>query len=629
MYIKCVIVLIYLSVACTGKSSVGYNDIERLIEIREYNKAIDLLKEISPDDTLLGRLYILAGRYDEALECKLSTYQLAWVYQRLGMYGNAICSYDDVDGILYENAMYNCGICASEMGDTAEAIIYFKMVENFSDAKKRLAISYETEEKYTEALSIWREIDGAEALYHKAEIYNLTEKTGDSLYKELSRNYPQSPYALKALEKATVPQKIMVAVLYGNKRYSDALNYISKKDHRMRALCFEGLGKYKDAASEYKSIKDHLNAGRCLEKAGFLDEALKEYLSSESNEGYLRTGVLYENMGKGKKAIDAYSKVGSSLKKKANLRSGLLSLDEEKRDLAKKYFKHTFPVSGNYWLAKITGMSPYRSYVLSESPLSYYAYLLDGEVEISDSTPEEWIASLCDTTYSLSREDSVRLLKGKLLLEYGIIEKAKKELSMIGEDNLLFRYRFALLTHKGGLDALAIYWAKKIIDRGHSPFPNKILTLAYPLSFFQTVLKYEKENPFLFMALIREESYFYPMAVSRSNAIGLTQVIPSTGKGIARELGVRWDSPESLKDPDISIKFGVHYFTYCLKRFNGVPEYALAAYNGGPTRAGKWKKDCPTDEWVERIPRTETRLYVKKVMGSYYVYKQLYGDALE
>lgn len=626
MYIRWVSISIFLIATCEGQSSLKYDEIERLVEIRDYDRAIDHLTEISPGDTLLGRLYILAGRYDEALSCKLSTYQLAWVYQKLGMYEDAIRSYMDASDILYENAMYNCGKCASEMGDTANAIVYFERARDFFDARRRLAISYEAEEKYIEALSIWKEMGGAEAMYHMAEIYDFVEKSADSLYKELLKNYPQSPYALKVLEKVSVPQEIMANVLCKNKRYSEALKYTSKKDHRMRALCSEGMGRYIDAADEYRHINDHLNTGRCLEKAGLPDEALEEYLSSGGDEGYFMAGVLYENMGRKKDAINAYSKVCSSLKKTASLRSGLLFLDEGKRDLSQKCFEQTFPVSGNYWLAKITGLLLYRSYVLSESPFSYYAYLLDGKIELSNSHPEEWIASFCDTIYSLSHEDSMRLLKGKLLLGYGIIEEAKQELSAIREDNPLFTYKLALLAHKGGLDNLAIYWTKRLIDKGSSPFPRKIVTLAYPLSFLPTVLKYEEQNPLLFMSLIREESHFYPMAVSSSNAIGLTQVIPSTGKGIARELGISRFDAESLKDPDTSIRFGVHYFNYCLKKFNGVPEYALAAYNGGPTRAGKWENDCPMDEWVERIPLLQTRLYVKKVMGSYHVYQQLYGN---
>lgn len=629
MHINWISISIFLFIACARQVFVDYGKIERLIEQREYNEAIGRLAEISPDDTLLARLYILAGRYDEALSCALSPYQSGWIYQKLGMYEDAIRSYMDADDILYENAMYNCGICASEAGDTAGAIVYFKKAGDFADAKKMLALSYEAEKNYIEALSIWKELRGAEVLYHRAEIYNLVEESGESLYQELLKNYPESSYALMALDKVSVPQEVIVNVLYENKKYSEALKYVSRKDHRMRALCFEGMGRYTDAADEYRSTKDHLNTGKCLEKAGFPARALEEYRSSESDEGYFRAGILYEKMGRKRDAIDAYSKAGSSFKKTANLRSGLLCLDEGKTNLSKKCFERTFPVPGNYWLAKITGLSSYRSYVLSESPLSYYAYLLNGKLKISKSNPEEWIASFCDTVYSISHEDSIRLLKGKLLLGYGITEEAKQELSLIKEDNSLFRYRLALLAYNGGLDVLALYWAKKIIDKGCPPFPYKILTIAYPLSFLPTVMEYAERDPFLFMALIREESHFHPIAVSPSNAIGLTQVIPSTGKGIARELGINQFDPESLKDPNTSIRFGIHYFNYCLKRFNGVAEYALAAYNGGPTRAGKWEKDCLEDEWVERIPRTETRLYVKKVMGSYYAYKQLYGDALE
>ena len=114
------------------------------------------------------------------------------------------------------------------------------------------------------------------------------------------------------------------------------------------------------------------------------------------------------------------------------------------------------------------------------------------------------------------------------------------------------------------------------------------------------------------------------LAVSRSGAIGLTQIMPSTGKEIARKLGIQ---DYNLFDPETNIKFGIYYLNYCMDLFKE-PEYALAAYNAGPTRVKRWLQDADyhnIDIFVERIPITQTRDYVKKVMGNYFVYKRIYA----
>ena len=621
-------IIITILTVCVNLSFGNYDDMLRMIKMRDYEDAAEHLKKISPNDTLLGRLYILSGRYEDALSCDLSAYQRGWIYQKLERYEEAILSYSNVKGILYTDAMYKCGLCASEIEDTRLAIIYYEKAGNYRDSRHRLATSYEAEQKYIEALSIWNELDGSEFLLHKAEIYNLIQENGDSIYYELLKNFPASSHALAALDKVSVPEKIMADVLYKNKKYSEAIKYIPLNEHKLRALCFESLGKFTDATDEYKSIGDNLNAGKCLEKAGEYSKALEEYLLSNCDEGFFNAGFLYEKMGITRDAINAYDRVVLSFKKLANLRKGLLLLHYGEIDLAKVSFNNTFDVSGNYWLAEITAQPSYKYFVLNNAPLSYYSYLLDGTVEITNISPEEWIAQFCDTNYILSPDNSIRLKKGKLLLNYGLIDEAKRELTNIGEKNSLFRYRLALIAHEGGIDELAYWWASRLIEKRGSPYPKKLMCLAYPLYHLPKVLKYEEEYPFLFMALIKAESHFYPKAVSPSNAIGLTQVLPSTGKGIARELGIAPFDPESLKEPEVSIRFGLNYFNYCLQRFNGIPEYALSAYNGGPSRTSKWISDIPIDQWVERIPRTQTRLYVKKVMASYYVYKQLYKDLI-
>lgn len=139
-----------------------------------------------------------------------------------------------------------------------------------------------------------------------------------------------------------------------------------------------------------------------------------------------------------------------------------------------------------------------------------------------------------------------------------------------------------------------------------------------------------KVDPYLIHALIREESRYFPKALSRSQAIGLMQLLPGTAFGVGKRIGVPLSSKEDVFIPDNNIKLGTAYLEYTLKRFNGNAMLAVASYNGGPNAVKSWVdkfnaaggKDW--DYFVEEIPFRETRDYVRKVFGSYFVYETLY-----
>ncbi len=141
-----------------------------------------------------------------------------------------------------------------------------------------------------------------------------------------------------------------------------------------------------------------------------------------------------------------------------------------------------------------------------------------------------------------------------------------------------------------------------------------------------------KVDPYLIHALIREESRYFPKALSRSQALGLMQLLPATAAGVGKRIGVPALNREDVFNPDNNIKLGTAYLEYTLKRFNGNAMLAVASYNGGPNAVKSWVdrfnasgaggKDW--DYFVEEIPFRETRDYVRKVFGSYFVYETLY-----
>jgi soluble lytic murein transglycosylase len=134
-------------------------------------------------------------------------------------------------------------------------------------------------------------------------------------------------------------------------------------------------------------------------------------------------------------------------------------------------------------------------------------------------------------------------------------------------------------------------------------------------------------DPYLVASLIRQESEFNAGAVSRANAYGLMQLLPSVGKSIAKKHGIKRFDTRQLLDPSVNLRLGTVNLKQVLDRFGGQMEYALAAYNAGDTPVRQWLssndyKDVP--EFVESIPYTETRDYVQAILRNREMYRALY-----
>src|ERR1700722_8087689 len=161
--------------------------------------------------------------------------------------------------------------------------------------------------------------------------------------------------------------------------------------------------------------------------------------------------------------------------------------------------------------------------------------------------------------------------------------------------------------------------------------PSIVWKTLYPLPYEAALRREAAKNsfdPMLAAGLIRQESTFQADAVSHANAIGLMQVLPKTGKILARQLKVKY-AKTKLFDPDYNLQLGMVYIAQLL-RATGAPEYAAAAYNAGEDRIALWKAERNYDEipeLVESIPFTETREYVQVVLRNAEVYRAVYGTA--
>ena len=171
------------------------------------------------------------------------------------------------------------------------------------------------------------------------------------------------------------------------------------------------------------------------------------------------------------------------------------------------------------------------------------------------------------------------------------------------------------------------------VQREGRSLDRHLLATIYPFPYRDAVLAEARErgvDPFLMAGLIRQESAFWHRARSRADARGLMQVLPATGRELARRQGPRgFDADEHLYRPEINLHLGMAFFVDMRRRFGEDLSIILSAYNAGPTRARRWRQYPEAGDlvrFVERIPFTETRGYVKNVLLNREVYAWLYGE---
>jgi len=172
----------------------------------------------------------------------------------------------------------------------------------------------------------------------------------------------------------------------------------------------------------------------------------------------------------------------------------------------------------------------------------------------------------------------------------------------------------------------------RYLDGNVRETPGDFWLLAYPQGYWESIMLYSRRyglDPYFIAAIIREESQFRAEALSPAGARGVMQVMPATGEWIAQIIRTPGFDRGKLFDSDTAINLGAWYVGHLMKRFNNDPLLTAAAYNAGPEAVSAWllKNGAATekDEFVEFIPFSETRGYVKKVLRNYAEYKRIYA----
>lgn len=226
----------------------------------------------------------------------------------------------------------------------------------------------------------------------------------------------------------------------------------------------------------------------------------------------------------------------------------------------------------------------------------------------------------------LSARLSVYYQRSRALSQLGLLDFARRELDRLkraAPNSPAFRRFFLVEYHRleDHHQALRLAQPLAVDERRRYDFPRAYWAVLQPHAQAQRL------DPYLVLALMRQESLFDPQAVSSAHAYGLMQLLPRTA---ARLFQPPPGGGLGLTDPDRNIDLGTRYLRQLFNRYNDNLILGLACYNAGPRAVEKWRARFPhaeADEFIENISYRETRNYVKKVLRNYRTYRRLYEPA--
>ncbi len=205
-------------------------------------------------------------------------------------------------------------------------------------------------------------------------------------------------------------------------------------------------------------------------------------------------------------------------------------------------------------------------------------------------------------------------------------------------DDPVLTYRLANYLLDLGLYRSGIFAARQVLTlAGKNDNPSSLEAPAYfnhvryGLYYMNLITPAAQANgldPLFLLSVVRQESLFESFAGSTAGAIGLMQIVPSTGASIASSLNLQVNyGSDQLYWPEVSIKFGAHYLASNQHLFKGNLYEALAAYDAGPGNAYQWSQLSGNDPdlFLETIRYDEPRQYIQSIYEIYAIYRNLYS----
>jgi hypothetical protein len=359
-----------------------------------------------------------------------------------------------------------------------------------------------------------------------------------------------------------------------------------------------------------------LAKGESLEAIYYFSEYIKSLASGKDKPGHyhLKSGNFWK----------AHWLMAWLYYKQKDLRQATLYLKRGKSSPIIPY-----RIASAFWLNRINGGStriinyyPYSYYYTKikhkdhTTGLNHFINLINGEQSSTFQTIVAEVHNLVNHQMSQHSIPYVRFMKGA----EGINWSDRNMLGLIE----------SILYWKQGNYYMAFTAFKRNFPQYHSlRLPHFLSAIYFPVAYQAAINRFSTLNRIdnlLVYALIRNESFFNPNTVSPARAVGMMQLIYRTARHVARKLKLRVRRRD-LFNPETNIQLGIKYLKQLLIRYQGNLALTLAAYNAGPTPVDRWRGqfgDVSTEEFIELIPYSETRTYVKNILRNYYYYKFYY-----
>ncbi len=344
------------------------------------------------------------------------------------------------------------------------------------------------------------------------------------------------------------------------------------------------------------------------------------------------------------KTVSGHSAQAPASAVEAEFHAGWIALRFLKKpDIAATHFSKMLALSsksqsasrGYFWLGRAQeaagkdGGDAYRR--AAHFGTNFYGQLAAAKLKLSTLEVPSPIAGN-DERRRFDAREAVAAIRRLEALNYGNRARAlyfdlAEELENVGEIALLANQASARGDHFTALKIGKIAAARGL-DVG---------SLTHPTGAIPTSANISGSGQALAYAIARQESEFNQGAVSKAGARGLLQLMPATARDVAKRNDIVFEPERLTSDAAYNATLGAHFLGEQIDRFDGSYILTFAGYNAGPRRSQEWIKKYgdprgkPIDEvvdWIERIPFTETRNYVQRVMENYQVYKVRLGGSV-
>jgi len=588
-------------------------------------------------------------------------------------------SWEQVDQVLMEGILLDTAISQSAKKDSLQKRLKSKPSASYGNVlRQKLAKIQENEKDAKGAIESYFMLLRSGAPYQDSAFSALQRLAPSSEDYDFTTFLCKKGYNEKCLEKTS-------SILSNKNSKLDSAKKVNLMV--LQAEAWKLTGKTDLAVAQYKKLLDSIdynsswmqsllkivrNAGNKAEVKRLDSIFQKKFPFSAENANNLGAKAQeYEQAKEHKKAIETYkqlydSRFGKNQRRQwAKFRVGFINFKEAKYEEAAKIFAEAaqdnlgmmvrsaslyFYAECQRMLGKNENATTAYFAVIADFPLGYYAwrakqnlkeYKLSENIpkvgsEMPDSAAIAWLRAL--QKKEAGKKDSLvsleRLEQIDVLLRCGFEREAfalYDESLKLHKNRPEFYYRYGTMFMHNGEYALAHRMARSFLEMTPREkmvgVPIQVLKFLYPLPHEAKVKKHAKIDPLFVYSIMRQESMFDAQITSPAGARGLMQIMPTTGDFLSKSEKIEKFNKDLLYNAYMNIRLGVRYLNDLHVEYKGDYIGVLGNYNAGPAPAVRWLTNygsLPWDIRVEEVSYSETRDYVKRVMGNYWTYKEIY-----